>query len=175
VLRPYYRYTPRDIGRLLFRQKRCRTFRTHMWADEIIAKIGLEQWHEYFSFCFVRNPWDKLVSQYYWHQYFNPRAINNFSDFVETRCQKFLNQNSRYIYELDGEIVVSRICRFENLMDEVRAIWEHLDLPYMDELPRAKTGKRPQEATRHSMFNPSDRDRVGEVFHKEIERFNYRF
>ena len=36
----------------------------HMTAWECKTKYGEQVWHEYFSFCVVRNPWDRLLSQY---------------------------------------------------------------------------------------------------------------
>ena len=39
---------------------------SHMSASEIRWKIGEEKFQDYFKFCVIRNPFDKVIS-YWWH------------------------------------------------------------------------------------------------------------
>ena len=40
----------------------------HVPPAVVRAQLGPEVWDRYFTFCFVRNPWDWFVSQHFWNQ-----------------------------------------------------------------------------------------------------------
>ena len=42
-------------------------FFNHIKPARIIKKIGRKQWDDYFTFTIVRNPWDMVVSRYFWN------------------------------------------------------------------------------------------------------------
>jgi hypothetical protein len=57
-------------------------FRHHSEPSEIRRKIGENIWREYFKIGVVRNPWDLVVSQYFWEKSWRPelqeRILRNY-------------------------------------------------------------------------------------------------
>ena len=50
-------------------------FFNHMSAELIAKKIGKKIWKKYFKFAIVRNPYDMVVSRYFWNKKnITPRA-----------------------------------------------------------------------------------------------------
>lgn len=59
-------------------------FRHHSEPSEIRRKIGEEMWADYLKIGAVRNPWDLVVSQYFWAKSWRPslqeKLISNYID-----------------------------------------------------------------------------------------------
>ena len=53
-------------------------FYEHMPASEIKSKINLDIWNKYFKFTVVRNPFNQIVSAFYWHNKSNYNMLNEY-------------------------------------------------------------------------------------------------
>ena len=69
----------------------------HSFAETIPGS-----YKDYFKFCIVRNPWDRLVSWYY--SIINLKASNNFKEYIESNCKDF-----------------SGFLKCTNIIDEIRS------------------------------------------------------
>ncbi len=56
----------------------------HLDARESRALHGSEKWNEYFKFAFIRNPWDLIVSLYFWEMGVALEQINNPTNVSST-------------------------------------------------------------------------------------------
>jgi hypothetical protein len=148
--------------------------RAHLPANAVRRLVGADIWENYFKFAIERNPWDAVVSLYYWRIRDNAKPIS-FEDFVNSdEVPRWANKNAR-IYRLQDKVAVDELIRFESLDTDVDGLWSSLGLPGAPELPRAKGDFRPREARYPTMYTPATAARVGDIFAAMTAEFGYQF
>ena len=148
-------------------------FVNHMGAVEIIRAIGQETWDEYFSFCFERNPWDRLISLYYWRNRTEPRM--SIGEFLEYGQYSALIEMGRDLYSIERKTVVDRVCRFEKLEEEMEQIRSILGIQDKLELPRTKHQTRQDKRHYRDILSAEEQHLIAELFQWEIETYGYVF
>ena len=134
--------------------------------------LGADVFDSYFTFAIERNPWDAVVSLYFW-KYKDRDELPDFEAYVQEIWIEQL-ANNRRLYRIRGKMVLDRVLRYENLDAELQEVWDHLDLPGRPDLPRAKGNARPAGHYRE-LYSDAARKRVELVFADAIEAFGYEF
>ena len=128
-----------------------KAIKQHMRAADMREAVGEEVWSRYFTFCFERNPWDRLVSFYHWRT----KSMNSppeFKDFAmaalfgppeRQSALKAKYFSNRPFYLSDGELCVDFVGRYEDLEADLARAAERLGLSWDGSLPDAKRGIRP--------------------------------
>lgn len=116
----------------------------HMHLKDIVDRYDVKS---YYKFAFVRNPYDRLVSLYYdlkqskghlrWS--YPILKYKNFHDFVlnlpESPCLNFIHLRPQFEYlQINGEVNIDFIGRFENLIEDFKIIEKKLSLNH-EQLP----------------------------------------
>lgn len=154
-----------------------------------------------FSFAFVRNPWDRLVSCYrdkirgevdgftdftvqpgvaYCLARFDLFVTGmSFDDFVEAVAsipdeEADVHFRSQYTFLANnaGEIGVDFVGRYERLLADFTLVQWMIGLPPI-KLPRLQAARYPVRYAEY--YSPSTRRVVAERFAKDIELFQYKF
>jgi len=165
---PFNRYSKNDLIRALSAKERLRFF-NHAGAGFIKRYIDKDIWHSYFKFSFERNPWDKVLSWYYWRYKVDPRP--SITDFVQSREANIIKGFE--LYSVDSEIVVDKVFFFEQLVQAMEEVSRHVGLPEIPVLPSAKAGHRRDKRHYRNVLSDEDRRKIEKVYAKEIAYFKY--
>jgi hypothetical protein len=145
----------------------------HIRASKVRPIIGRELWDGYFKFAIERNPWDAVVSLFYWMR--RSGKVATFEQFLTMPNIEQLASRNYQAYHLKGEVAVDRVLRFEQLADDLAEVWHHLSLPGEPALPRAKAGARPHGSDYRELYDDGSADRVRRIFARQIEELGYTF
>lgn len=170
---PFSSYSFKNFKNLLLKRKRKLLYYNHINAREIKRICEKSTWENYYKFCFERNPWDKVISHYYWCYKSEPRP--SLLDFINSKKIEHLKQNGYGAYTIDGIIAVNKVCRFENITDELEYVRKEVGIPEPLELPRAKSKYRKDKRDYREILSSKDMDSISAIFHDEIKFMGYQF
>ena len=78
-------------------------------------------------------------------------------------------------YTINDEIVVDKICLYENLKEDLKEVSKLLELPTTLELPNAKAGFRKDKRPYKEVLSTYIEKKIVKIFSEEIALFNYEF
>jgi len=151
----------------------------HLTCALLREKMGSEKYDSYFKFTFVRNPWTRLVSEYFWRQGAPKRRLDmTFSEFTKyaedvVRNGRFYDRkfDDHFIPQIEYTSDVNRVLRFEQFAEGVTSIAGQLGV-HIDKVPE-------KPARRHDnyweFYDPASRARVERVYQEDIDAFGYEF
>lgn len=167
---PISSYSVRDVARVLIKRKKKNLY-NHITAKEVKAYIDDQAWNSYYKFCVERNPWDRCISLYYWRNGLEPRPT--ISEFISSDVPLMLKKRGYEVYTIDGRVAVDKICRFENLSNELEEVRKQVGIPEKLELPRAKSKYRKDKLNYRDILGEADKAIIANLFHDEISLLGY--
>lgn len=162
-----------DVAKLLVKGRKKNRFYNHMPASEVKALVTDRIWDNYYKFCFERNPWERVISLYYWRCKTEPRP--SITQFIDSGALKRLKRKGLELYSIDGKVAVDQVCRFENISGELEAIRAQLGITEELQLPHAKSRFRKDKRSYRDILNAEQQKIIAEMFSDEIELMGYEF
>lgn len=155
----------------------------HAGAASARNHLGPQVWESYFTFAFERNPWDRMVSLYWWRMRGAPADAPrpSFREFVEAmhsgdrarmRATRATKHSNWHIYTIEDQLAVDHLGRYETLADDFRFVLDKVGITGTGDLPLSKHQVRrdgPGE-----LYDPATVRLVGELFHREVALLGYR-
>lgn len=157
----------------------------HATPDYIQQLISPDVWQDYFKFTIVRNPWDRMVSAYYYLYNINKEKFGDFSSWLISMHGQVMDKSYRvgshvtpqieYTHDQDNnEQILDYVGRYESLPDSYQHICYKLNIPYNELQVLNPSGKRKTKDYK-TMYNNFTMNLVKQMYGTEIEMFDYQF
>ena len=177
----------------------------HLKAGEYVAlgHLTAERFESYFKFSFVRNPWDRIVSEYKYRGYpvkvdFKTYLFKHLPAPGWTDTYHHVVPQYDFLHDEAGKLLVDFVGRYERLQADFDQVCARIGIPPIP-LPRVNRSlekgrphtlrelrKRLRRAIwsrerRHTFshyteyYDDESREFVAQLFRKDVEAFSYDF
>ncbi len=174
---PLSHYRAEDWWRLA--RGRRRRLQQHERAARVREYTGEEVFRDYFKLAFERNPWDRVISWYYWLRF---RRAGSHKDpgpsvaaFVDSPLLGDLKRKGFGIYTIEGQVAVDRLGRYEDLEAELERFGERVGLPGPLAAPRTKDSQRSDRRHYREVLRDEDAEKIAKLFADEIALLGYEY
>ena len=157
-----------EFGIIGSRGSGCNTsdkWKNHKKASSIKRDLGKKIFDEYLKFCVIRNPYDKMVSRYYYN-----KSKLSFEEFVKTT-----HNNNLKIHSIDKKSVCNYFIRFEYLEEDINTLCKKLNIDSYDLslLPKHKSTQRKNKKHWSEYYDDETKQIVYNKHKKEFKLFGY--
>ena len=147
----------------------------HLTSNEIKKLLTVQIYQKYFKFTFIRNPWDRMVSEYKWAYYSLSFEdyINRILYVVENRI-KLETKNAHFrpqIEYINNDL--DFIGRFENFNQDIEKVSSLIGLDFdIKKLPHEKKTNRKHYK---EYYNEQTKQIINNIYKEDIKQFDYEF
>lgn len=185
--RAIFIHVPKAAGTSISQALFGRRSRHLRWLD--YYRANPRKFRSYFKFAFVRNPWDRLVSTFFflksgglnpldraWAEQ-NLAGFDNFETFVlgwltKAHAQSWVHFKPQYHWICDDHLTprMDFVGRFEDIEDDFKVIAERLGCAR-----HLEKGNRTEHLHYTAYYTPETMAMVAAVYATDIELFGYVF
>lgn len=151
----------------------------HLTSKQLRERLGDDKFEAYYKFTFVRNPWARMVSDYFWRQQLpKKRPVLPFGEFIRN-AQRIVNSGGYYDQEFGDHFIpqthftvdADDVFKFEAFEGGLRAVAARLGL---DTGPIPPKPGKPHDRY-WTYYDEQSRSVIFDIYRDEIEQFAYTF
>ena len=149
-----------------------------------MSEIGQKKWDDSFKFAIVRNPWDRMVSYYFFRKTKQKKEFllhdYTFEQWLEYLAQNNLFGDNKQLGRLqidwlsiDGvTIELNQLLRFENLNNDIKLLAKNINVKnhHLD-----KINVSIRDANYKTYYNSNTKSIIEKYYQKDIDYFKYTF
>lgn len=170
-------------------------FKSHNTPNKLKTMIDKKIWDTYLKITIIRNPFDLVISRYYWLLFKKKKNIkyyfkNNKFKLLIIEILSFLNlffrfgyyvnnfnfkwKNTHFYLDENNNKICDYYLRFENIDEDYKLLCKKLNLKY-EKLPLIKNKQRIKKKHYSKYFNQKQIKKLNLMFENELKIFNYKF
>ena len=147
--------------------------------DIYSKKLKFDIFNNFYKFAVIRNPFDLIVSDYFWRKNSNFMNEKSFDEIIqELKDNKYQTHgllNLNKLMDIKREnILCDYIIKYENLNEELSKVFHKLKIPFNGKLEIFKK-RFDRDRDYQKFYNKNSRKLVEDIFFREIDMFKYKF
>jgi hypothetical protein len=157
-------------------------FHTHAKAYEVKEKLGSGIFGSYYKFTFVRNPFDLLVSLYFYisqdksHRHHGEVINKSFLEFLRWHIASNPPRQLDFVTEPNsGKRLVDYIGRFETLEKDIAIVQGRLGLEIGGSIKHKNPSFKRKTKDYKEYYDEEGKNLVESYFRTDLDRFGYSF
>jgi len=163
--------------------RKFKKYKQHLTMSELSKHgyLSSNQFSLYFKFAFVRNPWDRFLSEFMYRKRLHGKSFScGFKEFLingqgdahrRAAIKQHIRPQCEFVYDEDGNQLVDFIGRFENQQEDFNQICDKLGILHKELTHENKSDHKPY----WEYYDDEIREIVAEKYKKDIKVFGYKF
>ena len=155
-------------------------WKPHSKADDVLKFLGEDLFYSYFKFSVIRNPFDKMVSKFWWRSE-DCSLVEKQNDlkYIRDKFSKFVFNGGKSmdwkVHTINNNPICDFYIKYEDLNNGVAKCFEKIGLKDNYVVPKFKSKTRLSKFKYQDYYTEDTKEVVEKIYKNEIDFFKYQF